>query len=83
MAKESTIMMRKNEDGAWEETQASIKQRIQDCTGFDKFEIELMESDSFSGICRFVKFTYNDFGWSLDLEIPEYISRDTAFDLVR
>ena len=80
MAKESTITMRKNEDGMWEETPASIKQRIMDCTGFDKFDIELMESDGFMGITRQVRFTYNGFGWSLDFEMPEYINRAQQFD---
>ena len=80
MAKESTITMRKNEDGMWEETPASIKQRIQDCTGLHQFDIELMESDSLMGNSHKVRFTYNGFGWALDFEMPEYISRAQQFD---
>lgn len=59
---------KKDACGTFTETNASIKSRISECTGFKKSEIVLLEAGYCCGTCTVVNFAVKKKGFWTDFE---------------
>ena len=66
MFKNGTTAIIEWDGTAWNETSGSIKHRIREAIGFDKADIQLMETSATGGVTENVSFTVRGLGWFLD-----------------